>query len=323
MSKYKAVKVSKGPKGFGGPLIIQPDEQKKYIASITGGGIDDVAMVIAEMTGAEAVDAFSHGYKDDEIAVAVVDCGGTARCGVYPKKGVFTINVRAVGQAGPLAKYITEDIYVSDVNVDCIEFADGSEASEFKSAVKKEEVKQEVKEEKSTNIVTRIGKAVGDVVAKIFQAARDSVDMVIRNVLPFMVFISVIVGIINYTGIGTIIANVITPLAGNLFGMIILSFVCAIPIISPMIGPGAVIAQIIGVLVGQQIGAGNIAPQMALPALFAIDAQVGGDFVPVGLSLGEAEPETVEIGVPAVLFSRMITGPLAVIIAWVASFGLY
>ena len=42
-----------------------------------------------------------------------------------------------------------------------------------------------------------------------------------------------------------------------------------------------------------------------------------------GLALGEAEPETVEVGVPAVLFSRMITGPLAVLIAWVFSAGLY
>ena len=51
--------------------------------------------------------------------------------------------------------------------------------------------------------------------------------------------------------------------------------------------------------------------------------RVGGDFVPVGLSLSEAEAETVEIGVPAVLFSRVITGPLAVIIAYVASYNLY
>ena len=59
------------------------------------------------------------------------------------------------------------------------------------------------------------------------------------------------------------------------------------------------------------------------PALFAIDSQVGCDFIPVGLALAEAEPETTELGVPAVLVSRMITGPVSVILAYFASFGMY
>ncbi len=54
-----------------------------------------------------------------------------------------------------------------------------------------------------------------------------------------------------------------------------------------------------------------------------INPQVGCDFIPVGLALGEAEEHTVEVGVPAVLFSRLITGPVAVVIAYLASFGLY
>lgn len=173
------------------------------------------------------------------------------------------------------------------------------------------------------NLLVRIGKSVGGVVGVLYQSGRDSIETVIRNILPFMAFISVIVGIVNKTGIGDALANFISPLASSLPGLLAISIFCAIPVLSPLLGPGAVIAQIVGVLLGTRIGAGDISPQYALPALFAINPQVGCDFIPVGLALGEAEPETVEVGVPAVLFSRLVTGPLAVVIAYLASFGLY
>ncbi len=169
----------------------------------------------------------------------------------------------------------------------------------------------------------KIGRAVGKVVGLLYQAGRDSIDQVIKNVLPFMAFISMIIGIILKSGVGTFLANTLAPLASNPVGLVVMSLIIGFPILSPLLGPGAVIAQIIGTLLGTLIGQGSIPPQMALPALFAINPQVGCDFIPVGLSLGEAEPETVEIGVPAVLFSRFITGPLSVVLAWLASFGLY
>jgi glucitol/sorbitol PTS system EIIB component len=132
-----------------------------------------------------------------------------------------------------------------------------------------------------------------------------------------------LIGVINYTGIGDVIAKSLTPLAGSLWGLIIIVIVCTLPFLSPVLGPGAVIAQVIGVLIGSQIALGNIPPQFALVALFAIDGQVGCDFIPVGLSLGEAKPETVRYGVPAILYSRLITGVLSVVIAYFASFGMY
>lgn len=173
------------------------------------------------------------------------------------------------------------------------------------------------------NALQRLGRAVGGVVGTIFQAGRDSVDTLIRTVIPFLAFVSLIVGIINHTGIGDLIANTLSPLASTLPGLIVLTIIVALPFLSPILGPGAVIAQVIGVLLGEQIARGAIPPQYALPALFAINPQVGCDFVPVGLALGEAEPETVETGVPAVLISRLFTGPAATIIAFFASAGLF
>ncbi len=174
-----------------------------------------------------------------------------------------------------------------------------------------------------TRVLEVIGRSVGGVVGTLYQAGRDTIDQVIRNILPFMAFISMVIGIILFTGIGDLIAHTISPLASNIFGLLLISVICAIPVLSPLLGPGAVIAQIVGTLLGVEIGLGHIPPQYALPALFAINPQVGCDFIPVGLALGEAEPETTEIGVPAVLISRLVTGPLAVVIAFAASIGMY
>jgi len=115
MSDYKAVVVEKGPGGWGGPLRIEPKGDRVVVASITGGGIHPVAQRIAEMTGGEAFDAFKSTVKFDKMACAVIDCGGTARIGVYPMKGVPTIDVHPTTPAGPLAMYIKESNFVSGV----------------------------------------------------------------------------------------------------------------------------------------------------------------------------------------------------------------
>lgn len=321
---YKAVKISRGSNGWGGPLVIQLTEQRNKIVSVTGGGIHPLARKIADLTGGEAVDGFRSPPLESEMAVVVVDCGGTARCGVYPRKRIPTVNLTPVGQSGPLAQFITEDIYVSGVKPENIVLADGSEPAHAASAATIEEEKQEYIDQPSeggiVGFISSIGRVMGRVVGIFFQAGRRSIDQVIRNVLPFMAFVTMLIGLILYTGIGDILAQPLGPLANNIVGLLILSAICGLPFLSPILGPGAVIAQVIGVaIIGPQIANGTIAPAMALPALFAYNAQVGCDFVPVGLALGEAKPRTIEIGVPAVLISRQFMGPLSVLIAWLVS----
>ncbi|MDO4473984.1 MAG: PTS glucitol/sorbitol transporter subunit IIB [Eubacteriales bacterium] len=330
---YKSITIKAGQGGWGGPLTITPTEKCHKILNVTGGGIVPLSQYIADMTGCEVVDGFKTGCPDDEVCLAVVDCGGTARCGVYPKKGIFTVNLTPVGQSGPLAQYITPDIYVSAVTEDCVSYADEADVAAAAKAAPKADApktKAQAKEEvaaaqagQKQGIVVRIGKAVGNVVNKFFAAGRETIDMVIRNILPFMAFTATLLGIISASGLGDVIANTVAPICSTLPGMIAISFICGLPFLSPILGPGAVIAQVVGTLLGAQFATGAIPAKYALCALFAIDAQVGGDFVPVGLSLGDAEPETIELGVPAVLFERMITGPISVLLAFVFSIGMF
>jgi PTS system glucitol/sorbitol-specific IIB component len=118
MSEYKSVIVSQGSHGWGGPLTVTPTDTKKYVVSVTGGGIHPVAQRIADLTGAEAFDGFKSSVKFDQMACAVIDCGGTARIGVYPMKGVLTIDIHGTSPSGPLARFITKENFVSGVTPD-------------------------------------------------------------------------------------------------------------------------------------------------------------------------------------------------------------
>ena len=331
--KFRSVVVERGSSGWGGPLTITPTPERDKIVAVTGGDIPEVAKKLADMTGCTVVDGFRNPPPESEMAAVVVDCGGTARCGVYPRKRIPTINLTPVGQSGPLAQFITEDIYVSGVGVQSLKyqeegarpaatapFQQGAMAS---GSPAKQAAPDTSHQGGLVGLITLIGRKMGGVVGILFSSGRKSIDQVIRNVLPFMAFVTMLIGLINSTGVGNVLAHVLEPLAGNVIGLVVLAAICGLPFLSPVLGPGAVIAQVIGAaIIGPAIASGAIPPAMALPALFAYDTQVGCDFVPVGLALGEAKPETIKVGVPAVLISRQIMGPVSVLIAWVASFAL-
>ncbi|MDU7411256.1 MAG: glucitol/sorbitol-specific PTS transporter subunit IIBC [Anaerococcus sp.] len=342
------VKVVKGSAGYGGPLVIGPEGDKNVLLFITGGGAKPpVVDKIKEFTGCEIVNGFKTSVPEERIFAIVIDCGGTLRCGIYPKKGIPTLNIKPTGKSGPLAQYINETIYVSDVGPKQVSLVEGEAENISKSTkesgrekvyatdetteskeekityTKDKKVSQTLAEQSSNTFIQKVGMGAGRVIDIFFQAGRDAVQTMLNTIIPFMAFVAMLIGIIQGSGFGDWFAKLLIPLTGNVIGLVILGFICSIPVLSALLGPGAVIAQVIGTLIGAEIARGNIAPSLALPALFAINTQNACDFIPVGLGLAEADADTVEVGVVSVMYSRFLIGVPRVLIAYLASIGLY
>ncbi len=121
---YRKVMVKPGGRGWGNGLVIAPEPGKDLIYSVTGGGIHPVAQRIADLTGGTPFDGFKSKAAFEEIACAVIDCGGTARIGVYPMKGVLTVDIHGASPSGPLMRFINEENFVSGTGVDNVEVVD-------------------------------------------------------------------------------------------------------------------------------------------------------------------------------------------------------
>ncbi|MDL2220180.1 hypothetical protein LJC55_00745 [Eubacteriales bacterium OttesenSCG-928-N14] len=116
MAEYKTVKVETNS-GYGGPLYITPTEERPYICSCTGMVLHKVAKEIAELTGGELRDAFRNPPPYEQMACIVTDCGGTARCKIYPERGVPTICVFPVSPPSGADKDLFKpDIFITGVN---------------------------------------------------------------------------------------------------------------------------------------------------------------------------------------------------------------
>ncbi|HEY4570797.1 MAG TPA: PTS sorbitol transporter subunit IIB, partial [Kribbella sp.] len=326
---FRSVSVRAGRGGWGRGLELTPTPDKYKVISVTGGGIHPVAQRIAELSGGEAVDGFRTKVEDSETLAAVINCGGTARIGVYPRKRIPTVDVFPGEPGGPLAQFITEDIFVSAVGTGEVSLLEGQTVGAGTAAgaatmagaggaaaaggqwpITEEEAEEggpkagplaplpeeEAPSRAPKGFFVKFGTAVGYIINTFLAAARQSINLTLNTVLPFMAYVSLLLGFVIYTGIAEWIGRLLAPLSSNPIGLVVIGFVVALPFLSPILGPGAAVAQIVGVLMGTQIATGALPVQYALPTLFAIDGQVGCDFIPVGLGLGEAKVETVEVG---------------------------
>lgn len=347
--EYRSIRIVSGDGGFGGPLVITPTPEKHTVIYMTGGNREPEPLArILGLSGMQAVNLGKDSCPEEEVSLAIVDCGGTLRCGIYPKKGIPTVNIRATGKSGPLAQYITEDIYVSavtseevslaneewsDYESDLIDtsFEEQSSASEQTTAQAKGVSAQAngVIEKAESSADSRLSQALGPVIAvskviSIFQqSARDAVRTCLEMILPFMGFAALFIGICRGSGLTEFLAGLMKPMSASVLGLLAIGIICSIPGLSAVLGAGATAAQVFAAVIGELIATGGIMPALALPALFAINCQCACDFIPVGLGMTEAKKETTQVGIAAVTMSRFLTGWIRVLIALVFSIGLY
>ena len=356
---YHAITITRGDGGYGGPVTVTPTEERHIVLYMTGGGMEPEPLArIVELSGMTAVNGNLETCPDEEVALAIIDCGGTLRCGIYPGKGIPTVNILATGKSGPLAKYMTPDLYVSAVTSACVASAeaDGAvcdvEAEDDSDAFAADANNAEAgndtfvtntkgAEAGSDTFVANVKKAetgnaarpleqilqpvltVSKVISLFQQSAREAVRTCLEMILPFMGFAALFIGICKGTGLTEFLADLIKPMGGSLPGLMGLGIICSIPGLSAILGAGAMAAQMFSTVIGELIATGSIPPAMALPALFAINCQCACDFIPVGLGMTEAKPETTQVGIAAVTISRFITGWIRILIAIVFSIGLY
>ena len=322
MAAYQSVRIHKGASGWGKYLVVTPTPERDKVISVTGGGIHPVAARIAELSGGIAVDGFKNPVPNEEVFCAVVDCGGTLRTGLYPKLGIPTVNILDGGPSGVYADYCTEDVYVSGTKEKDVVLEEASGQAPSGSAEPAAEPAAAAAGTPDeprrggfvgglTRLIQVLGRLIGAVVNAFFTGAKQSVNMTITNILPFLIFLSFV------------IANGLSVFTGSVIGLILFALIIGIPVLSPLLGPGAVVQSILGTLIGTLIANGNISVTLALPALFAISIVDACDFIPVAASLGEAEPDTARVAVPAMLFSRFVTAPIAVLVGVVAGIGLF
>ena len=344
-SPYRSVTIVRGDGGYGGPLTVTPTPERHKVLYMTGGVHEpEPLQKILALSGMEAVNGNKETCPDEEVALAIIDCQGTLRCGIYPGKGIPTVNILATGRSGPLAKYMTEDLYVSAVTSAQVTGAMEAEPEE-KTPEDTEDPrilreKEEAKEEGVSDPLTEKGSeetgtkaslgmalepvmAAGRVVSLFRQAASEAVKTCLEMILPFMGFAALFVGICRGSGLTGFLAGLMQPAGSSLPGLMLLGIICSIPGLSAVLGAGAAAAQIFSTVIGTLIASGSLTPAMALPALFAINCQCACDFIPVGLGMTEARPETTQVGIAAVTMSRFATGWIRILIAVVFSIGLY
>lgn len=293
----RALNIKPPAEGWGGELYVRTTEKRQFVA-YEGEETREVAEKIANVIGATLLDTTGL----EEVDLGTLACAVIKRDdhGKYLWRSVATINLN--GQVAPKAynyEFISKENYVAGEPVmEAVEIGASTGTAGFMKPV------------------IALSTTIGSIVDALFEGAAQALNMILKMIIPCFAFAGLLIGIITYSGLGTMISNVLSPFVSTLPGMLMVVIITSLPFISPIVAPGAAITGVCSILLGEMIGAGTFPAHLALPAFFAIDGMIGCDFVPVAMSYMDAEKETITAAYPAYLFSNFICGPLAVLVAY-------
>lgn len=107
-----------------------------------------------------------------------------------------------------------EDNYVSDVGEANIEILN-KDTAPTTDPMQEPESKISAQPASHKNALLRVGMGMSRVVSTCYAAGKETIEMVLRNILPFMAFTATLLGMIQVSGLGNFIANSIAPLCAT------------------------------------------------------------------------------------------------------------
>ena len=332
--------VRPGQGGWGVGLVICPSGKKNKVASVTSGGIHPVAQRIGTLLHCEVIDSFTESVPEDEILCAVVDCGGTARIGVYPRKGILTIDVNPISPSGPLVRYITDELFVSGVSVEEVSFmeneslnlgsAPNTRASHDQNETEPPILNTSDAANQSINIITKlningssyilrfINRALY-VLGVIRESAKDTIHIVLFSVLPLMLVASLFITLVKVLDLVGAFTSVFKASLGSWPGLIAVALILTLPKFASSFSAAGIVGQYLIIMLAFAIGARTIGYVWLLPALIAVNGQVGSDFLPTALGMSNTTKSVFANAIKIFPRSREITTIVMLLMALMVS----
>ena len=252
-----------GPGGTGTGLWL-PVRSGRVILCLTGGDFHPVAIELAALTESELVNGYAILPPDEQVLCVVLDDPGSFLCGLYPQKHIPVINVRPGSYRGRLACFIDDDTFVSGVTLTELAQADRQTLPdpEPRSLPVNDAVVHQVPEpprgvRRVVATEVRLAALLGEMLPLLRDAARDAIQVALRDILPFMALIALLMAFAEDSTVGTALAHLLIPLVSSVWGLVLLSVICSFPFLSPLLGPGAAFTRWWGSSSGRRSGPGR------------------------------------------------------------------